>query len=1222
MLERVKLPSRNLNKMSHNTGKILEGVKRHFDSITSQQPSPNGVIQPDRILFKEAVASNRFQSQGLGIYKESYKNEDYGKIWVKKTFIDEKTGKQEEWLVVYTNDEEDIIRQVAMEKTASLNKVADHLEDEEGMEEPEFHSGMKVRLKEPYAGNEANEIFTLSLWDGEKGWIGDEQGRGWYVRGYQIEPVLDSEDEEDIEENFYTEGAKKQNTISVEDMREKLCQWELDAFYDEEGEDYSEAKEERIKNKYRKMPAAKVIKEYKEVTSSKIAAAPNPKNIPINPGKGIKSKDLKLNETGGETGGTVTIEFSDAEKALKFYQDEVEGGGNKEETPKEEEEPQDQADMADEQPTPPPTKQSPMPAQPAPMAPVQQASSLKKKAAASLQKKSVPGKFNPFMDENDDIPPSSRINETRGEDSFGNYLYEGDRVRDDAGKRGTIDKIVGEFAYVRWDGIAERERAPLPLSALTKWASTVDYFSDGIQGVKVYRFIQSNNNLSADPWDALLNTAHQKTSSLQPVGYGYVNEKGKYVPITLKKGIKIGEMFERPDTHNLARFAGWIDKVAEFGDSQEDDKPIECTICHAKFDDIKEAREHVKKEHGYSNADYFLLGVPTNPKKAALITEDELRNWANQPAAIDIHIEAEPEAIDSILDTIMDGLDVEDQILGGKADDIPDAEFEEEELEEGTEHEKEHTDDEDIAKEIAKDHLEESDTYYDDLEDMEEKKDKKDKKKKKSSLNKEASTVDYQVMSKDLGNGYTIFIDGNYNSYSPKYDGETVFYVGYMNSNTDEHNVIDYSSELPGDFPFEEWEGKEKFIRKYEQLIKKYENLPNPAFKKDPGFVENDPRFKDLKTSQLKSLSFDDNYFNTGGAEDEDFYPMHGERYRDYQIESEFIVEQVEDDTVYGNLDDGTPFQYVMSNFLKDLKSGVLEKVSSLDKKAYPGRIGSYEWVDSLFSKMNKIDSVAGYIPDKEDYIDYICTEVEDETGVSCDRKIAEQYYNDWAKKVHFTVDDDMAKNVRSFSNKKTAAPPILTPSTKIPEPEQLKSLSLEEREALYQEWRAELIRLNPSYFNSDGSIKTFWQLFKDVFSDKRASLGLKTAADISDEIPPVTWKEQDSKSDVADPNQAGQPLPPRDNLNNQPGDVLYDSQQQQKEVGKFQVTTDPEEKTVTVKFLDADKEKALDEALSQGVGNPPSPTPPPDQSGSQFPAPGQGTQQKPFEEANSPVQF
>ena len=56
---------------------------------------------------------------------------------------------------------------------------------------------------------------------------------------------------------------------------------------------------------------------------------------------------------------------------------------------------------------------------------------------------------------------------------------------------------------------------------------------------------------------------------------------------------------------------------------------------------------------------------------------------------------------------------------GGVGDDTDVEDLPQDELEAGIEHEMEHTDDEDVAEEIAADHLEESDDYYSDLEEME-----------------------------------------------------------------------------------------------------------------------------------------------------------------------------------------------------------------------------------------------------------------------------------------------------------------------------------------------------------------------------------------------------------------------------------------------------------------------------------------------------------------------
>ena len=83
-----------------------------------------------------------------------------------------------------------------------------------------------------------------------------------------------------------------------------------------------------------------------------------------------------------------------------------------------------------------------------------------------------------------------------------------------------------------------------------------------------------------------------------------------------------------------------------------------------------------------------------------------------------------------------------DQIPGGISDGNPDSKYDEKQIEKGVKIELEHTDDIDLAREIAKDHLEEFPDYYDNLEEMETKM-KKDKKQTKAFnlKNKKAQLV-------------------------------------------------------------------------------------------------------------------------------------------------------------------------------------------------------------------------------------------------------------------------------------------------------------------------------------------------------------------------------------------------------------------------------------------------------------------------------------------------
>jgi hypothetical protein len=56
----------------------------------------------------------------------------------------------------------------------------------ENDEESSFKNGDKVKFTPEYAGQHPDEVFTLSQWDGKKGRVSDKNGRGWYVRKYQI----------------------------------------------------------------------------------------------------------------------------------------------------------------------------------------------------------------------------------------------------------------------------------------------------------------------------------------------------------------------------------------------------------------------------------------------------------------------------------------------------------------------------------------------------------------------------------------------------------------------------------------------------------------------------------------------------------------------------------------------------------------------------------------------------------------------------------------------------------------------------------------------------------------------------------------------------------------------------------------------------------------------------------------------------------------------------
>ena len=108
----LQVPSRKITSsaVSENTKRILAGISK---SVLPSKPIEAPL--PNKLAFIEAIASGRFTADKFGIYKEADNGADLGKIWVKK-HITEADGSEADWLVVYTNDEDEIIRQLASEK--------------------------------------------------------------------------------------------------------------------------------------------------------------------------------------------------------------------------------------------------------------------------------------------------------------------------------------------------------------------------------------------------------------------------------------------------------------------------------------------------------------------------------------------------------------------------------------------------------------------------------------------------------------------------------------------------------------------------------------------------------------------------------------------------------------------------------------------------------------------------------------------------------------------------------------------------------------------------------------------------------------------------------------------------------------------------------------------------------------------------------------------------
>lgn len=118
------LPIRRIDAVSANVRALIE-ASRHTIPVPPVETKPEHGLP-----LKEAVLSNLFTYHGMGVYKEA-SADDLGKIWVKKTYTGA-NGQPEDWLVVYTNDDNDIIRQavsheMGMQKAASASNVSEVL---------------------------------------------------------------------------------------------------------------------------------------------------------------------------------------------------------------------------------------------------------------------------------------------------------------------------------------------------------------------------------------------------------------------------------------------------------------------------------------------------------------------------------------------------------------------------------------------------------------------------------------------------------------------------------------------------------------------------------------------------------------------------------------------------------------------------------------------------------------------------------------------------------------------------------------------------------------------------------------------------------------------------------------------------------------------------------------------------------------------------------------
>lgn len=111
--------------------------------------------------------------------------------------------------------------------------------------------------------------------------------------------------------------------------------------------------------------------------------------------------------------------------------------------------------------------------------------------------------------------------------------------------------------------------------------------------------------------------------------------------------------------------------------------------------------------------------VMINDEKFELLTEEEIKLLEKDHPEMRIERLSRNQAEDAMEKGYMSKKFFSEKVVGGRADGMPDWKFDPDQLWRGTKHEMEHTNDPEVAEEVAKDHLVEDSDYYDKLERME-----------------------------------------------------------------------------------------------------------------------------------------------------------------------------------------------------------------------------------------------------------------------------------------------------------------------------------------------------------------------------------------------------------------------------------------------------------------------------------------------------------------------
>lgn len=421
------VPVRRLDVISQNTENILSKINLPQKSVISYYSVPESKT---RIPFSIAQKNPKFSYIGMDLYREAGLDYDYGKIWRKKEFINPSTGQKESWLVVYTNDEDEIIREVtaSLATKGSVGMIAiaiDKILEEKGiagipykidmlaaqLREKGYDVGQVIQDRDQIPqmyeeilktvskeGEFSYDNFGNILYEGDR--VRDNGGRTGIVLQTEAPDTILVKwiGEEDVPERIYTGPESTLGILRTSSLEKQSDHYLLPNFgswveelkagltpdqefkyvdilakYGIEG-DRVALQVNRLDLSTKKQLEKQLYALIGMVEPSTKTAEVNPKNIPLAPG--IKSKNITMDETGGMGTAKVQIEFTDVNKGLEFYQNLAQS-----EAPKEEEK------TPQQQPKPPLAPQQPIDENQAPIPAIgltPAAASLRSRSSANL----------------------------------------------------------------------------------------------------------------------------------------------------------------------------------------------------------------------------------------------------------------------------------------------------------------------------------------------------------------------------------------------------------------------------------------------------------------------------------------------------------------------------------------------------------------------------------------------------------------------------------------------------------------------------------------------------------------------------------------------------------------------------------------------------------------------------------------------------------------------